>query len=1304
MDADGETDHESVASVYPIQNTTESSTSTANTTTRGSTETTVVTHSPQINKREKPLSNGRFTSEVVRGAQKDHNSRSPSVPPSPHAGGRLASPSRVAAPAVSAPVAQPSTSSEVTLVRKRMSPTRKDVNNTSPAPSSPLTSPDTPLRDLPLVSSGSTTVSAGSRPAKKRRLNRAYIEVPPLPPWRRRASYVPALALFEHMFEQDDDTVMGEDYATGLGLVLNGVAALNERDVSVSTSPARASSSRRPIRSSRLRARESLVREPPSIRAESVSTSVSKKRGRPPAPKKDTKRMESALPAEEEPAPKRRSGRGPKNEEKEDGASKGKGKGEGKGKERAREVDAAVDSPGGPAEEERLPLEAEAEKAEEEKVEEVFDDDLEDEDEPHLPADNLEVFLPSVRIQIGTYPQAADEVLHVAFQRLLIASKSSVWPPRSEQSVTSSLYQAASVIISSTTSSSSPTPPSAPSTSTTTERLPTTELPISASQPSLPPSANKPQRVKPLPRLSHLKSIAQHAANAASASPASSLPGTAKEPSSRPSKSSSSVHTPRTPSDVHPVTTTTSSAHTTLSWTSQSPLKSSQPSVSPPQRADPTQTLPLPSPHLPRSDGRTDSQQSFDFNSLLADFEAHPATSPVSTSPSQSQASFPAGLPSGTLPPSPPGGFKTLQHILTHFGPGLKPASPSSGDSHRDVPQTASAAAPHTTPPTPGDKFLRSIGIEGTELQCGSFFPWVLDSNSERHLYPGSVSGTIDPSLLAGPPPEARPPSMSPPASSSHSHSHSQSHTGPVAGPSNAPDIIDLTLEVSSQSSAQSHSPRTPQDVGSDEDSDADADPGEDVPLSIRLQRQFPALSKDLPAVEVEGRRPRRLTERALAMRHTLDIDPLGEAGEGHLRDFASPAKSKKGAGRGKDNAKDAGKPYQKNGVGKGKGKGKEKEKEKERATEVEERQDGKAITVRELAAQATFCHQCRNTSMREKMRCSTIRASGDTCGLRYCSRCIELRYPGIAFDAYARQFVCPRCQDICNCTVCCSRRGETYISARVGKLPVANSAEALALIKAAEENLSLKSDAPSRVVTRRMITPPAPKFDLVPGQFFGVIYGLEGERMGPGYMGEDNQRVLMTSQDNAGKANGAAAPRGPGRRQRRPWHGKIVAYIGERRLPSRALIPSASASVSVPPPTSTSVSQDSQETSQVENDQPSLPPAAALPAPEPGRAIIPLPRGRMYIGDRSVLDKGTYVAMDELVARAIREEEEDLAWGGPLSDPPSMDEQDEAAAPARQNVAYSTLDVQYAIAVALHTLQGSPKDQKIAAANAVRS
>ena len=83
-----------------------------------------------------------------------------------------------------------------------------------------------PLRDLPALQPSSVTAPSNPRLAKKRRLNRAYVDVPPLPPWRRRASYVPALALFEHAFAAAaEDVEMGEDYATGLGLVLNGVAA-----------------------------------------------------------------------------------------------------------------------------------------------------------------------------------------------------------------------------------------------------------------------------------------------------------------------------------------------------------------------------------------------------------------------------------------------------------------------------------------------------------------------------------------------------------------------------------------------------------------------------------------------------------------------------------------------------------------------------------------------------------------------------------------------------------------------------------------------------------------------------------------------------------------------------------------------------------------------------------------------------------------------------------------------------------------------------------------------------------------------
>ena len=82
-------------------------------------------------------------------------------------------------------------------------------------------------------------------------------------------------------------------------------------------------------------------------------------------------------------------------------------------------------------------------------------------------------------------------------------------------------------------------------------------------------------------------------------------------------------------------------------------------------------------------------------------------------------------------------------------------------------------------------------------------------------------------------------------------------------------------------------------------------------------------------------------------------------------------------------------------------------------------------------------------------------------CGLRFCEKCIRLRcvsflrgvffvtvdgwfffffggrYVDIAFDAYAGVFKCPRCMDICNCTACCSKRGETYVSSRGVKIDI---------------------------------------------------------------------------------------------------------------------------------------------------------------------------------------------------------------------------------------------------------------------------
>ncbi|EMD41288.1 hypothetical protein CERSUDRAFT_101801 [Gelatoporia subvermispora B] len=88
-----------------------------------------------------------------------------------------------------------------------------------------------------------------------------------------------------------------------------------------------------------------------------------------------------------------------------------------------------------------------------------------------------------------------------------------------------------------------------------------------------------------------------------------------------------------------------------------------------------------------------------------------------------------------------------------------------------------------------------------------------------------------------------------------------------------------------------------------------------------------------------------------------------------------------------------------------------------------------KSQRVQELPYDMTFCHQCRRTTAHDKMRCTEIREDGSGCGMRFCVMCIIKRYPDIKFESYPRQFTCPRCRNTCNCTACCRKRGEQYVS-----------------------------------------------------------------------------------------------------------------------------------------------------------------------------------------------------------------------------------------------------------------------------------
>ncbi|KAH9019920.1 hypothetical protein EDB83DRAFT_2433798, partial [Lactarius deliciosus] len=84
------------------------------------------------------------------------------------------------------------------------------------------------------------------------------------------------------------------------------------------------------------------------------------------------------------------------------------------------------------------------------------------------------------------------------------------------------------------------------------------------------------------------------------------------------------------------------------------------------------------------------------------------------------------------------------------------------------------------------------------------------------------------------------------------------------------------------------------------------------------------------------------------------------------------------------------------------------------------------------LTGGLTFCHHCRSTTRRPKMRCTLIKASTEMrCRNLLCDRCIEKRYPQLTFDRSAEDFECPACCNYCNycnCSLCSRRRGEAYI------------------------------------------------------------------------------------------------------------------------------------------------------------------------------------------------------------------------------------------------------------------------------------
>lgn len=284
-------------------------------------------------------------------------------------------------------------------------------------------------------------------------------------------------------------------------------------------------------------------------------------------------------------------------------------------------------------------------------------------------------------------------------------------------------------------------------------------------------------------------------------------------------------------------------------------------------------------------------------------------------------------------------------------------------------------------------------------------------------------------------------------------------------------------------------------------------------------------------------------------------------------------------------------------------------------------------------------------------------------------------RYPNITFNPFAVTFKCPRCRGTCNCTMCCARRGEQYISARVGRLPPAGSTEDLAL----RDELAGPED--------RIKTPPV-MLDQPPGTYWGVVFdNPKMERWGLGYVGKTNDVVLRTEDGRPVDVN--KKPKA----KKKKKQARIVAYIGKRREPSAASAIPASTSASDPAPA----------TAQLQT--------AILPAPsaavndQPARATPTATRGRMYIGKRSALASALYVSVTELIARALRKEEEeeeeedesfDMYTDAPSSDPANMHLED--AGPL------AMVDVQCAVAIALSSLGDSSAPSSVTWSSALSS
>ncbi|KAF9645314.1 hypothetical protein BDM02DRAFT_596360 [Thelephora ganbajun] len=241
---------------------------------------------------------------------------------------------------------------------------------------------------------------------------------------------------------------------------------------------------------------------------------------------------------------------------------------------------------------------------------------------------------------------------------------------------------------------------------------------------------------------------------------------------------------------------------------------------------------------------------------------------------------------------------------------------------------------------------------------------------------------------------------------------------------------------------------------------------------------------------------------------------------------------------------------------------------------------------------ESTHCHQCRRTTPHPKMHCYA-------CTKHYCILCIVKRYHDIEFHQFKEDFECPACLNKCNCTVCCDKRKEVYITTRHIKFDKETMAKLLngeirslphlsasfagprKGLEPGQDPISLrrrklpstagkgKTPARRKRVSSRRYTPDDDDDDgdsdtsktqnasawMKPtqaamqtqrmleesgsGRYWGTVYSLSGERVGMSYVGSNLQNVTVETINFSSASYTDHSPSPPRQQRKRVYAGK---------------------------------------------------------------------------------------------------------------------------------------------------------------------